>query len=825
MDGRPAVAKKAGGQQVRVAVEGCGHGSLHAIYSSLQTACQAQGWSNVDVLIICGDFQAVRNKLDLNVTAMPAKYRHMMDFNEYYSGVRKAPCLTVFVGGNHEASNHLFELYYGGWVAPNIYYLGAANVLRLGPLRISALSGIWKGYDYHKPHFERLPYSYEDYYGIYHVRELDVRKLLNIRTQVDIGLSHDWPRGIEWHGDSEHLFQRKRGFEEDASSGKLGSVAAQQCLDRLRPPHWFSAHLHVKYPAILEHQEYRPARIRRAVKTKSMQSAEAVESNSQKQSKTPEKNGIKPHVSSKSGFSDANNDRLDKVSAWRDFGTSAAKKDAEDAELTLEERLAKYTNGAENSQPVYTFNEVWKPVKTNDDLGREVQAASKSTFRAEEGRAIPQVDGAMSSRVIDYFRPKQNPDELDIDVDVDESAPQSLYSGMQKAPSTKAVTDKNLQSNNRTKNENEIDIDMSSEDDHPKRSGPPTSADYANGNSIDVDRLSLDADEEAAGSIRKAETSNHDAVETQDTKQNASPSRDLQTQKSNRTSDSAFENGHDSSTVANDAKIPKDVREELAAISSSFAAAPQEELTPVPENLPSLPSAIHNKTTHFLALDKVEPGRKRHQYLQLLEISPFSDQKHPDTDTDSAHAASTHQRPFRLTYDKEWLAITRVFASDLHLSGSPADTVPQNLGDAYYSARIAEEEEWVEQNIVQKNLLTVPENFKITAPVYNAEEREAKDSMPREYSNPQTEAFCRLVGIENKFAISEQEIEERIARGPRPSERGGGGGGGGWRGGRNQQRGGKGFHGGGRGGGGGGRGGGQRGRGGYGRGRGGRSNW
>jgi len=42
----------------------------------------------------------------------------------YYSGEKKAPVLTVFIGGNHEASNYLQELPYGGWVAPNIYYLG-----------------------------------------------------------------------------------------------------------------------------------------------------------------------------------------------------------------------------------------------------------------------------------------------------------------------------------------------------------------------------------------------------------------------------------------------------------------------------------------------------------------------------------------------------------------------------------------------------------------------------------------------------------------------------------------------------------------------------
>lgn len=48
--------------------------------------------------------------------------------SRYYSGEKKAPVLTIFIGGNHEASNHLQELPYGGWVAPNIYYLGI-NIL------------------------------------------------------------------------------------------------------------------------------------------------------------------------------------------------------------------------------------------------------------------------------------------------------------------------------------------------------------------------------------------------------------------------------------------------------------------------------------------------------------------------------------------------------------------------------------------------------------------------------------------------------------------------------------------------------------------------
>ncbi len=185
--------------------------------------------------------------------SVPQKFRAIGDFHEYYSGARVAPYLTLFVGGNHEASSHLQELYYGGWVAPSIYYLGAANVVRFGSLRIAGLSGIWKGYNYNKPHFERLPYSADEVKSLYHVREIDVRKLLLLRTQVDIGISHDWPRGVEWQGDWKALFRKKDLFEADARAGTLGSSAAKYVMDRLRPPHWFSAHLHCKFAAVVNY--------------------------------------------------------------------------------------------------------------------------------------------------------------------------------------------------------------------------------------------------------------------------------------------------------------------------------------------------------------------------------------------------------------------------------------------------------------------------------------------------------------------------------------------------------------------------------------------
>ena len=97
-------------------MEGCCHGALDALYSELQRMERFRG-CRVDVLIICGDFQSLRNTGDLSTMAVPDKYKSMGDFYKYYSGEKVAPVLTLFVGGNHEASSYLSELHYGGWVA------------------------------------------------------------------------------------------------------------------------------------------------------------------------------------------------------------------------------------------------------------------------------------------------------------------------------------------------------------------------------------------------------------------------------------------------------------------------------------------------------------------------------------------------------------------------------------------------------------------------------------------------------------------------------------------------------------------------------------
>ena len=70
--------------------------------------------------------------------------------------------MTLFVGGNHEASNLLRDLYYGGWVAENIYYLGASGIVKVKKgdeeMTVGGISGIDKYYDYLKGYHEQFPY-------------------------------------------------------------------------------------------------------------------------------------------------------------------------------------------------------------------------------------------------------------------------------------------------------------------------------------------------------------------------------------------------------------------------------------------------------------------------------------------------------------------------------------------------------------------------------------------------------------------------------------------------------------------------------------------
>ncbi|RLU19937.1 hypothetical protein DMN91_008496 [Ooceraea biroi] len=235
---------------MRIAVEGCAHGELDIIYEAIQEIEKIDE-RKIDLLICCGDFQATRNLSDLKCMAVPDKYKDMCTFYKYYSGEKKAPILTIFIGGNHEASNHLQELPYGGWVAPNIYYLGYAGVVQVAGVRIAGLSGIYKSQHWMQGHYEKPPYNDSTIRSAYHVRNLEVFRLKQLSGKIDIFLSHDWPAGVTKYGDEDALLKQKPFFKNDIESNALGSPPCMELLELLHPSYWFSAHLHCKFAALV----------------------------------------------------------------------------------------------------------------------------------------------------------------------------------------------------------------------------------------------------------------------------------------------------------------------------------------------------------------------------------------------------------------------------------------------------------------------------------------------------------------------------------------------------------------------------------------------
>ena len=58
-------------------------------------------------------------------------------------------------------------------------------------------------------HWEKPPYDNSSMRSAYHVRQLDVYRLLQIHRHLDVFLSHDWPRGIANFGNKAQLFRAK----------------------------------------------------------------------------------------------------------------------------------------------------------------------------------------------------------------------------------------------------------------------------------------------------------------------------------------------------------------------------------------------------------------------------------------------------------------------------------------------------------------------------------------------------------------------------------------------------------------------------------------
>ena len=232
---------------LNIIVTGCIHGCLDKMYKDIQDF-EKEKKIKIDLVLCTGDFECMRNENDLKFLSCPEKYREMGNFHQYYNSKVQSPYLTIFIGGNHEASNYLEENYYGGFVAENIYYLGRSGVINVKGIRIAGISGIFNKFDYFRGHFEKDERDIKcDKKSIFHLREFEVAKMSYIKNHIDIFMTHDWPTNLINEKDKNKIFKLRPHFKEEIKEGTLGSFPGEFLLQYLKPNYFICGHMHFYY--------------------------------------------------------------------------------------------------------------------------------------------------------------------------------------------------------------------------------------------------------------------------------------------------------------------------------------------------------------------------------------------------------------------------------------------------------------------------------------------------------------------------------------------------------------------------------------------------
>ena len=148
--------------------------------------------NQIDMIIVTGDAQTMRFEEDLKSFAAPAHYRQLGSFYKLHNGERKIPRPTIVLGGNHESSDFLHLLPFGGWLAPDIFYTGRANSLIIEDVSITAICVLYNSHYYYEKVVEKYPIrSKTDLHKCFNIRAFSYFQILGLH-ETQIMLSHDW---------------------------------------------------------------------------------------------------------------------------------------------------------------------------------------------------------------------------------------------------------------------------------------------------------------------------------------------------------------------------------------------------------------------------------------------------------------------------------------------------------------------------------------------------------------------------------------------------------------------------------------------------------
>ena len=172
-----------------------------------------------DFCLQVGDAQPCRTEEDLTGLSVPNKYRKMGDFPRVLTGEITFSRPLFFIGGNHEPWLFLDE-HGPGPICNRIEYLGRAGVRDIGGLTVGFLSGNYSPTISHNINASRLSVRHRTYFT-----QADIDVLLAADKQIDVMMTHIWPRGLDWDGTD------------------IGCPLFDQLL-ALRPRLWICGHMH-----------------------------------------------------------------------------------------------------------------------------------------------------------------------------------------------------------------------------------------------------------------------------------------------------------------------------------------------------------------------------------------------------------------------------------------------------------------------------------------------------------------------------------------------------------------------------------------------------
>ena len=223
---------------MRIAVFGDIHGHWRDFRDKV---LELHSQAPLDLVLQCGDSQPFRNESDLVYMHCPKKYRELGDFWMFHDGVEKFPVPLLFIGGNHEPWNFLDENREGGFLAPNIEFLGRVGMRNINGTRIVGLSGVYSPKHFNTPHID-WPYSISKRKQATYYNYEDLDKALGF-GETDILLIHEWPS----------IMNGARNENWPSHWGVVGSDQLTALVELLTPKYVFCAHMHIS----AQHREER----------------------------------------------------------------------------------------------------------------------------------------------------------------------------------------------------------------------------------------------------------------------------------------------------------------------------------------------------------------------------------------------------------------------------------------------------------------------------------------------------------------------------------------------------------------------------------------